>query len=67
MNWPIFLIGIAAGWIIEWVVDLLFWRRRQKQWVAAESEYRTQLADVKAELEVKRGRRSSSGQWRPTW
>jgi predicted flap endonuclease-1-like 5' DNA nuclease len=55
MNWPIFLIGIAAGWIIEWVVDLLFWRRRQKQWVAADSEYRTQLADVKVELEGQKG------------
>ena len=51
MNWPIFLIGIVAGWIIEWVVDLLFWRKRQKQWVAAESEYRTQLAELDTELE----------------
>jgi len=51
MNWPIFLVGIAAGWIIEWVIDLLFWRKRQKQWVATESGYRAQFAEVTAELE----------------
>jgi predicted flap endonuclease-1-like 5' DNA nuclease len=51
MNWLIFLGGIAVGWVLEWVVDLLFWRRRQKKWVAAESDYLSQLAEVRTELE----------------
>ncbi|OGO34712.1 MAG: hypothetical protein A2Z16_11260 [Chloroflexi bacterium RBG_16_54_18] len=54
MNWPIFLLGIVVGWIIEWLVDLLFWRKRQKKWMADESGYLTQLSEVQAELENKR-------------
>ncbi len=51
MNWPIFLLGIVVGWIIEWLVDLLFWRKRQKKWMADETGYLTQLSEVQAELE----------------
>jgi len=51
MNWPIFFLGIVVGWIIEWLVDLLFWRKRQKKWMADESGYLTQLSEVQAELE----------------
>jgi predicted flap endonuclease-1-like 5' DNA nuclease len=54
MNWPIFLLGIVIGWIIEWLVDLLFWRKRQKKWMADESGYLTQLSEVQAELENQR-------------
>jgi len=61
MNWPVFLIGIIVGWIIEWVIDLLFWRKRQKKWVAAESEYRTQLADTKIELEDQKAEAAQIG------
>jgi predicted flap endonuclease-1-like 5' DNA nuclease len=51
MNWPVFLIGIAAGWIIEWVIDFLFRRRKEKEWIAAETGYRARLAEASAELE----------------
>jgi predicted flap endonuclease-1-like 5' DNA nuclease len=61
MDWPIFFLGILIGWISEWVVDLLFWRKRQKKWMAAESEYLTQLDEVKAELEVQKSKTSQFG------
>ncbi len=61
MNWAIFLVGILAGWIIEWVVDLIFWRKRQKKWVAAESEYRTRLAEVQTELEDEKAQTARVG------
>jgi len=51
MSWPIFLLGIVIGWIIEWLIDLLFWRKRQKKWMADETVYLTQLSEVQAELE----------------
>ncbi len=54
MDWPIFLLGILIGWISEWVVDLLFWRKRQKKWKVAESEYLSQLDEVRTELEVQK-------------
>jgi predicted flap endonuclease-1-like 5' DNA nuclease len=61
MNWLVFVIGIIAGWIIEWVVDLLFWRKRQQKWIAAESEYRTQLVDFKTELDYQKAEAARVG------
>jgi predicted flap endonuclease-1-like 5' DNA nuclease len=63
MNWAFFFAGIIVGWIIEWVVDLLFWRRRQKKWVAAESDYRTQLADLHTEVDGQKQQLDQAGAW----
>jgi predicted flap endonuclease-1-like 5' DNA nuclease len=27
MNWLSFFIGVLVGWIIEWLIDLFYWRR----------------------------------------
>jgi len=62
MNWPIFLLGIVIGWIIEWLVDLLFWRKRQKKWIADESGYLTQLSEVQTELESQRAQVAQLGE-----
>ena len=28
MNWLSFFIGVLVGWIVEWLVDVFYWRRR---------------------------------------
>jgi predicted flap endonuclease-1-like 5' DNA nuclease len=28
MNWLGFFIGVLAGWIVEWFIDLVYWRRK---------------------------------------
>lgn len=51
MDWPIFLLGIVVGWVIEWLVDLLFWRKRQKKWIEEEASYQSQLSDMHTEVD----------------
>lgn len=64
MNWPIFLLGIVVGWIIEWLVDLLFWRKRQKKWMEEDSSYQNQLSDLHAELDSQKALGSEYGRVR---
>jgi len=28
IHWLSFLLGALVGWVLEWVLDLLFWRRK---------------------------------------
>lgn len=28
MNWLSFFIGVLVGWIVEWFIDLFYWRRK---------------------------------------
>lgn len=48
-----FILGILVGWLIEWVIDLLYWRRRNQQ-PASESESmlacRRRVADLENEV-----------------
>ncbi len=30
MHWLSFFIGLLVGWVIEWLLDVLFWRRRSR-------------------------------------
>jgi predicted flap endonuclease-1-like 5' DNA nuclease len=32
MDWFSFVAGALTGWIVEWLVDLFYWRRRQSRW-----------------------------------
>lgn len=37
-TWVLFFAGIAVGWLIEWVIDWLFWRRNIRAFYANEAE-----------------------------
>jgi hypothetical protein len=28
MNWLVFFIGVLVGWLVEWFIDLFYWRRK---------------------------------------
>ncbi len=47
MNWLSFFIGLLTGWLIEWLIDFFFWRRRRSG-RASESEVRAELAAMEA-------------------
>ena len=32
MDWFSFIAGALTGWIIEWLIDLFYWRRKQSRW-----------------------------------
>ncbi len=29
--WTYFCLGLLVGWAVEWLIDLLYWRRRASQ------------------------------------
>lgn len=50
MDWSIttsFLIGLFVGWLVEYVIDYLFWRRGSN---SSEQELRLRLRDAESEL-----------------
>ena len=47
MNWLIFFIGILVGWLIELIIDFVFWRKRY-QGSASEARLRIELAGLEA-------------------
>ncbi len=49
MHWPSLLIGIVLGWIIEWLIDFFFTRKRRQDWADKETDMGVQLANALAE------------------
>ena len=55
MNWLVFVFGVLVGWIIEWSIDLFFWRRRTRALAQSNAELESELSRVgeeKQELEL---------------
>ena len=49
MSWLSFFIGMLVGWLVELVVDVLFWRRRY-QGSASEARLRIEMAGMEAQF-----------------
>lgn len=43
-TFSVFVIGLIAGWVIEWIIDFLFWRRGGNQAAEADQALRDKLA-----------------------
>lgn len=54
VHWLSFLVGALVGWALEWVLDVLIWRRRYTRTVEVEAQTRTELVDAQGELETLR-------------
>jgi predicted flap endonuclease-1-like 5' DNA nuclease len=52
MHWLSFFIGLLVGWVIEWLLDVLFWRRRSRGADDAEARIRA-LEDEVARRKVR--------------
>jgi predicted flap endonuclease-1-like 5' DNA nuclease len=45
-SWLSFFIGILVGWVLEWLIDFLFWRRKYARVAEAEAQTRADLANL---------------------
>ncbi|MGE5603024.1 MAG: hypothetical protein ACM30E_08235 [Nitrososphaerales archaeon] len=50
MHWFSFILGLLAGWIIEWVIDLAYWRRRYFDCQDSAAALRTELRNTQTNL-----------------
>ena len=50
MHWFSFVLGALAGWLVEWLIDLFYWRRRWNACREEEARLREELANVKKDL-----------------
>ena len=56
--WVMFFSGILLGWLIEWIIDLVYWRKRYQ---LAESKQKQCKEHITAlELEVERLKKSQT-------
>jgi chromosome segregation ATPase len=56
MDWLSFIVGMLAGWLIEWLVDLLFWRRSYQALYRENVELRSNLAEKEKMIQQLQGR-----------
>jgi predicted flap endonuclease-1-like 5' DNA nuclease len=56
MHWFSFILGLLAGWIIEWVIDLGYWRRRYYDCEDSAASLRTELRNAQTDLGAVRAR-----------
>ena len=54
--WIVFLIGVLVGWLIEWIVDRAYWRKKAEANAAQQSSAeldaaQQEIAALKVELE----------------
>ncbi len=56
MEWIILLFGVLVGWGIEWVVDLLYWRKRNEQISATVEQTESAYVALRAENEQLKAR-----------
>jgi len=50
MDWLSFVIGVLIGWLIEWVIDLFYWRRKYRACTAEKEELQTRLGEAETRL-----------------
>jgi predicted flap endonuclease-1-like 5' DNA nuclease len=46
MTWLSFFIGVLVGWIIEWIIDLFYWRRAYQSWREENETLQTRLDEA---------------------
>jgi predicted flap endonuclease-1-like 5' DNA nuclease len=50
MDWRSFLVGLIVGWLVELIIDFVFWRRAQDD-VISVAEHQEQLAAAEARIQ----------------
>jgi predicted flap endonuclease-1-like 5' DNA nuclease len=62
MEWLSFLVGALVGWVVEWLIDFFYWRRKWVSDAGAEAQLRNELAAAQEELEALRAQLSAQEQ-----
>ncbi|MBK8048729.1 MAG: hypothetical protein IPK16_17355 [Anaerolineales bacterium] len=42
-DWLSFVLGALTGWLIEWLIDFFYWRRKRNRWEDTEAALRGEL------------------------
>ncbi len=50
MHWFSFVLGALVGWLVEWLIDIFYWRRRWQKCREDEARLREELANAKNEI-----------------
>lgn len=61
MNWLVFVFGALVGWLIEWLIDLIFWRRRTRALAQSNADLKTDLSRIGEERQALELRVSEQG------
>lgn len=52
MNWLSFFIGVLVGWIVEWLIDLFYWRRKWQSVLQEKETCQTNLDRARAQIRL---------------
>lgn len=50
MDWLSFFIGVLVGWIIEWLIDLFYWRRKYQSCCEERDALQVRLAEAERRI-----------------
>jgi predicted flap endonuclease-1-like 5' DNA nuclease len=50
MNWLSFFIGVLVGWIVEWLIDLFYWRRAYQSCRTEKEALQARLAEAERRI-----------------
>jgi len=50
MDWLSFFIGVLVGWIVEWLIDLFYWRRRYQSCCKERDALQARLAEAEKRI-----------------
>ena len=52
MNWLSFFIGVLVGWIVEWLIDLFYWRRKWQAVLEEKEACQINLERARAQIRL---------------
>jgi predicted flap endonuclease-1-like 5' DNA nuclease len=58
MEWLSFFIGAFVGWVVEWLVDFGFWRRKYARLAEEQAQLTAELEDAQEDIKALRARLS---------
>ncbi len=62
MDWFSFIAGALTGWIIEWLIDLFYWRRKQSRWANEHNRLQADLTHAQDSVSGMRVRETELSQ-----
>jgi predicted flap endonuclease-1-like 5' DNA nuclease len=54
MHYPSLFVGVLVGWVVEWLIDIFYWRRKYAGSAEVESELSEHLLSNEGDLETLR-------------
>ena len=45
-----FVAGALVGWLVEWLIDFFYWRRKHSRWAGNQAQLQAELDDARTEV-----------------